>query len=1653
MARKRLNKKVTIVGSLIFALLILLSIALVLYMSRDPKEFVKDGDASLKSAREATDDQVRTEEYKRAERNYLRARSLSKNDEFNVGLLFKLANLYLETKQFREALGCWNEIVNIQPDNIEARQGRLEYVYIVADSEGGTAVWQEVVSQASGFIKVVEKAGILGETISQRDYFNEKESLEIGKTLGSYLFMVRGRAKAALAKAGAATEPEVLLTEAIEDLKRALEYEKKNVHIYKYLSKTAQTRGDIVGSRGDLESAKQALQEAQSYLQQAIDMSPEDVVAHINMLNFKLDRSRYEVQRESLRKDYLSLVETFENNPKAIAAISRFYRQFPKEIDKAVKFTDKALELDPQNGVYALRAASQHYQYFSLYKDKSELYRTIEIAKKALDFPSAQLTAGPRSGVYKSRRIALYYILATCYIEQLLEPIEQMTKTEKEEWLQNAEDTAHQIEQLYGSGENPQVVLWQGLLELAKGEKSSGTRKAYDVYKQLKVAGIERGRRSYTKASYAFLSYALAMNFKESPEKGAVYRFLNSALLAQIALDRPQVILDFVDQAVELGRLGYVFSNLDFYDSNFGANSRSKRLRILAYISGNQFEEAERELADTDLEDVEKTRLKLLLLQSRIRQLELTFNRKKAQDSIKDLLFKPEDVNQISELLVSSNTEKESVSSEADEIIMMELKKYGGEFLDLIEKYIQLSPESIDEALLNYSYRNYLLLNRVESAKAFIDTVLSNNPDNLLALFYKEYLLESEPLNIGLGRGTEIQKRILLNMPDSVEKWLNLGGLYMKNNQFVEAAEQFNKILQVEAWEKEDGLFVRPNFQGIEVTRTDLQIATNQLFGYAIERKDLGLAKKLANIARIEDLDECEGQYFYARLAVEQQRYEDALNYINKALILRPVFSHGYMLRSTINGILGNKTVSVEDAREALGLNPQNPDHVKRLALSLCQRNLDLGDMVTSEQKVEARTTLDNALALNSSDGQLLSFYAEYISLDEPYRALAIRQYLYENSFNVGNALLLGAMAMKIALSETNESQKDALLDISGQALAEAYRLNPGDRSTLDTYAQYYRLIGEDDRVWELLEKSEDKGLLWNSYYRQGRYAEANTVLQQMYANDPTDANSLFGLLMVSREIGDIEGVIKYSESLVSLGRSTDDYLIQIQTFLEVGLVREAELKLQSFMERFPDETRAFLLQAWLMMRQGRLKNALEVTNRHIETNEEKPNVWELRGKIHYLIADYNQAISDFNRSRSLFDSPQLSTFLSKAYMRAGRGQEAIIELKKAIESPQISNNARILLEDTYKKLNRKDELNRYYDETIRALPDNALWHIKAASFAQEQGDFSKASGLYKRALQLNMENGRSASVALDGYLNSLISDGKYSDVFEIVPDYINGEYASIALFRMAEAKLKLGDRTSAIEYCQKALDGASPGSIITTRIVDKTSSLLGKEVLYKYCQDRMAQNPDSENINLIMFNLMLMDNEQYNKAIEYIDKCIQIADSESPQNVIYILEKARVLNLAYEKTSDNNYLDKAVEEHKSLLQKMPNNIGVLNNLAFLLAESGQTLDEAMEYARRAYEAQPNNPNILDTYAFVLYKNGKYEQAADMSQAALQHFEDSQSKTSAQVYEHLGMIREKLGLRKEAVDAYEQALVIGGLSEKSVDRINSEIDKISQNNI
>jgi tetratricopeptide (TPR) repeat protein len=1656
MAKRRLNKKVVLIGSLIFVVFALAAIAAILYLSRSPERFIKDGDAALKAAREATEEQIKQEEYERAERNYHKARGLAKSDSLRVNIIFKLVDVYLETDEWRNVIGCWNGIIQIDPKNIKARYARLKYLYIMADS-GMNRFWQEVASDASELIEVVEQAGLLMDDTDEWESFtvSQRQEQPHEQMMGSYLYLLKGRANLEIARRGAVTEPDKALAQAIDDLQKAQELQPDNVNIYWYLAQAITTKGEFLASRGDLEERDASLERAQKLLEDAVQIANSDVRAHINLLRMKAiialrgDIAQVEEQFQLLEPEYLLLVDKFPAGAEAYLQLARFYRTNPKTLDKALQTVEKACELDEEDIASLSLAADLHYRKFSVYNEKQEIYKAVEAAEKALTLPDAQQVSGPRRWANLMNRISLYGFLADCYIEQILNaPKGGIEPTQKQKCLERAEAAVREIEQLYASGEEPQVIKWQGMLELARGNSNSAVRKLHAVFEQFKAANQRDSK----------LTYRLAKIFENTAEIGAATKFLSNALsisdrsvLDKIDETKPEALLDYANLMLKFKVYSFALGAINFFESNYWVSERSQRLRIEAYIGAKQFEQAEEALKKYKPDDPNAIKLKLAVTQSKIEQIQGALERKRGrkrsplplEEEQTDIKWEP-----------------------AEGTTPVALRSYRDTLARLLKKLITIEPKSVEETTISNYIRvacdNYLAKGETDKARGLVNRWVECSPSQTTALFYKKLLSEPNPSNVSLERSNEIRVHVLSNITDPNERHMNLGMFYKLNNEPNKAVEEFQKILSSHLYVSDEaGLRETEEMPASQVPQTrksfrnTQRFAASHLFDVALEKKDWELAEQISELARRENLDNVLGTFFVARIAAVRGRYKDALAKLDECLKQRPVFSAGFLLRSQVNDALGNERAAIEDAKKAASLNPLNGDTARRLAIALYRRNQKLGDNVSSGQIIETQNALKEAIKLNTGSLQLQLFrlYAEYISDSEPKKALAIGQYLQRQAPSIESARLLGRLATTIATETADQKDKEALFDIAASSFEQAMKINPHHKGMLYDFSEYYRARGQEQKAEQLLLESKESEMLWRYYFRTGQLTNARKLLEQLYQSDPKEKSVVKGLLLIAGRTGDKEAAMKYSEELLSLEDTIDNNLMQIHTLLRVGLVKEAEHKLESFNERYPDESRSLLLDAWLATKQGRLKEALELTNQHLELYEDNAEAWRLRGEINLRMTNYDQATIDLKKSKSLASEPMAQIALAKAYLGVGRNEDAITELENAIANPETPMEGRRLLERIYMQLGKGQDLLRLYDKTLMKFPGNIMWHNRAAAFAARTGNLNMAEQLYEKALQKSKKQNKTDGVSLEGYLRTLGLSRKLDKVLQEGRKYLDTELASVAYMQMAAAKLSLRDKQTAIQYCRRAIDKASGNEPLMFKALRRMYSLVGAQEVERYCKEKLETDPDSFSANMTMFNLMRISGS-YNKALGYIDKCIEALEPDSQRAVNCIILKVQVLQSAYSKTSDKNYLNKAVAEYESMLQKMPNNTSVLNNLAYMLAENNEKIDEALEYAERAHKAQANNPDLMDTYGYVLYKNGKYSEAVEILHAAIQQYESQEAGVPTEVHEHLAQAYEKTGTIEEAVAAYKQAVQLVDSdkqgSEATKERINSEIERLLQ---
>ncbi len=1657
MAKRRLNKKVALVGSVVFLLAGLAVILVVLKLSRNPEKFIEDGEAALAA-----------KDYKMAEASYKGAYARARTNALREEILFKLVDIYSATGQLNNMPSCWEQIIRLDRKNVKARFGLLMYIYIWADS-GGRGVWQQVGDQASEFLEVAEEAQLMEEDASGWEIVGFPEGFGSRRGLGAFLYLVRGRALLEMTRRGEVTNKQESLSKAVDDFKAALALEPNNVDVYWYLAGSAVTRGEVFAQTGNFQERDNALSEAKALLEECVAVAGTDPVAHINLLSLKLDlasrATEVEQELKVLEPEYKSLLERFSSNSRVFSSAAQFYSFYSLNsgpevgehaLNSAVKAAEQAVSLEPSSVLNIIEAARLHYICYSVYGRRSHVAKVIELANKGLLLPGAQDVIGPRSLANRLRRRTLHYLLADCYVGQILDPAAGLTDAEKASLLASAESAVHEIEQIYGSGENPEVVRWRGMLDLARGDGKAAVKKLHAAYEQRKGAKPAE-QRWLRDLEYADLAYTLAQVFKDSSEVGAVAQFLTSSLTSYVSEIKPEARLDYVETVLKFSRWSDAIENLDAFERRMGATKRSRRLRVVTYIGAGQFEEAAKALAGRAADDPNTLELSLMLAQAKMGRIRLAIAASERQSSL--------------EAIFRSNVAEDGTGEPNDslEIMREELRSYVDVAAELIGRLLTMAPDMVKQIWLTGVYSNYVEQGRIEEARSLVDRYLEHFVDDTAVHVYREFLKEPDPGQIPPERRNAIKLKVISGLSDPVKRSLQLGMFHRVNGDSAAAIVEFKKVLDTVS---PAGVSVESRAFMKAEEDDPRRLAAGNLFDIATAEKDWALAEEIAAKARSEDLDYCEGQVYAARLAVARGDFEEALRRIDQCLSQRPVFSRAYMLRSNINTALGNDIAATQDIQKAASLNPLDGTIAKGLAERLYLRNRNLGESVSSSQIVETRESIERAIRLNPRDFDLLSSYAAFVAPTDPLKAVAIMQEIQKLKPSMKNAVILGQLATKTGVKEQDSKRKSALFAIAGSALSEGLKMDPENEVVRHSYAEYLRATGQYKLAEELLVESKSDMLLWYHYFQQGRYDDARKILRRLYDKEPEDANVVKGLLLVAEKTNDEAAVLKRSDELVSLAGSSDNYLIQIQSFLRVGLVKEAELKLQAFTERFPEERRTLLLKAWLAMRQGQLTRALELTNEHLGVGQENSAAWRLRGEIHFFMADYEQAANDLRRSKSLKDEPITRFTLAKAYYRMGRFEDAITELKNTIDAPGAPLEARSLLESIYIRLDHKASLKDLYEETLKKFPDSILWRNHAGEFAVNTGRFDLAEQLFAEAYSAKSEEyGEQGSEmwasdslyagAVDGYLKSLIlaagapgteswNPKKLDRVFEESGNFTETPFAPIAYLRMAQARIKLGDKVSAVEYCRKAVDKTGANETLASEVLLRMFVMLGPEEVSSYCSEKLQEDPNSIAANFTMFNLAKI-NGRYNEAVKYIDVCIELSPADSRRKVDYTAKKAEVLTLAYERSSDKSYLDQAITDYKSLLEKMPKNTSVLNNLAYMLAEKNEGLPDALEYAERAVELRPNDAALLDTYGYVLHKNGNHSKADAVLLAALQQYEQKNVGAPVELYEHLGMVKEALGDKAKALVAYRQALQVGAdmLSARAKESLNEAIKRVS----
>lgn len=279
----------------------------------------------------------------------------------------------------------------------------------------------------------------------------------------------------------------------------------------------------------------------------------------------------------------------------------------------------------------------------------------------------------------------------------------------------------------------------------------------------------------------------------------------------------------------------------------------------------------------------------------------------------------------------------------------------------------------------------------------------------------------------------------------------------------------------------------------------------------------------------------------------------------------------------------------------------------------------------------------------------------------------------------------------------------------------------------------------------------------------------------------------------------------------------------------------------------------------------------------------------------------------------------------------------------------------------------------------------SALPTIYLARIAQQEGDgaaaarhFSEAEAQLREALDAEPDN-----LQLSGLLlNTLMGQGKLEDADAVLAG-LPAEAARQPAVLVARGRLALaGDRAADAE------------------------SLL-----------RTAQEESPDAMTLMWLTGAISIQERNDEAIAMLEGWL----ADNPADMMVRNELAS----SYLKVGREQ---EARAAYQQVVETAPNNVIVLNNLAWLLRDMDP--EQALSYIERADELAPGNPQIMDTYAMVQLGLGATQEALSLNQSALEMMPGN-----PETHYHRALILRADGQNEAAIRILEELVAVEELAE------------------
>ncbi|MCB0400462.1 MAG: tetratricopeptide repeat protein [Flavobacteriales bacterium] len=449
-----------------------------------------------------------------------------------------------------------------------------------------------------------------------------------------------------------------------------------------------------------------------------------------------------------------------------------------------------------------------------------------------------------------------------------------------------------------------------------------------------------------------------------------------------------------------------------------------------------------------------------------------------------------------------------------------------------------------------------------------------------------------------------------------------------------------------------------------------------------------------------------------------------------------------------------------------------------------------------------------------------------------------------------------------------------------------------------------------------------------------------------------------------------------------------------------------------------PDNYWYRVLYAHELQRNGDNDGAIKQYQILIEQNGGNPDLYFDLGGIQLYGGRYKDAISTFDQLEAIIGiTEEVSVQKEKIYIKLGDIDKAAREIQKLIDAYPDETAYQGMLAELYFANDMTEKAFEIYNKIIEQDPNNPFANLSLHDYYKQKGDDAKAFEALKKAFASeDLDIDTKMRILLSYYSATETSNELKKDALELNKILIEAHpndakaYTMYADFLYRDKKL-----VSAQEYYLKAIDHDSSKFAIWSQLMFIESELMDNDALLRDSKRAVSLFPNQP-IFYFFYGSVNLQKKNFTEAAEYLE----IGKDYVIDNPPLLIQFYASLGDAYNGLKSYEKSDKAYEKS---LELDPKNIYVLNNYSYYLSLRGDNLERAEELSARCNELEPDQANYQDTYAWILYKQGKFLQARDWLEKAVENGGGS----NAVILEHLGDTHAKLNNITKALEFWNKA--------------------------